>query len=684
MIPTYHFFDRKIITLLSIFILLINISVSNAQDTTSLKQQLKVAKADTGKVKLFNQLCNLLEDINPVQALSYASQAHELAKKIKYNDGIARALINIAALQMYLGENDKALKSNQSLYQLCKKNGDEVGMVSSLNNIGAVYQRTSKYVEAAKYTFRALHIAEKVKDSSLIAVCHSNIATIFTQQHDFEKAIIYAKKADFIFKKINEPSNEAKNLETLGNCYAFNGNTVSAKPYYTAALNIYEKLGNEMGKALMYTQMVDCFADEPLKQIEYLQKAKAIWDKIAPLHINAIANTGNFGYTLFQIVQDPAKLALVQRKLGLNKAQMLADANKYFKKCIATSKQGNQTELISLFTIEYAKFCEYIGDYKEALTNLKLHYKAQDSLHSQESKNKIANLEAQFAFQKKEEKYKQAQALSKIKTQQIYLYAGLVVILMITIFIYFLNRYRIAELRMKNKLQKREAEEQAKELLHQSKLFESELKAIRSQMNPHFIFNVLNSIESYIMDNDKQTASRLIQKFASLSRLILENSTRSLVTADREWKALKLYTELEAMRYNNSFSFNFDADEALQLKTLLLPPMLIQPLIENAILHGIIVNPKPGAHIEVQLKKHHEGICITVMDNGNGIANAKKATVKVGIKEKSMGLASIRERINIINAQKRDFFASFKISSKTEGSGTIAEIFLPHFENALA
>ncbi|RZL66944.1 MAG: hypothetical protein EOO93_04575, partial [Pedobacter sp.] len=253
-----------------------------------------------------------------------------------------------------------------------------------------------------------------------------------------------------------------------------------------------------------------------------------------------------------------------------------------------------------------------------------------------------------------------------------------------SVIVYLINLYRIRQLRFKNTLQKQEAIQNELLLKHQFQLTESELKAIRSQMNPHFIFNVLNSIEAYIMDNDKHTASRLIQKFAALSRLILENSTKSLVTADREWKALKLYTELEAMRYNNSFSFNFEADESLHLKTLLLPPMLIQPLIENAILHGLIENPKPGAHLEVQLKKHEQGICITVEDNGSGLNHQPKTRTKTGVKEKSMGLASIKERIAMINAQKNNYLASFEIMPRAEGEGTFATIFLPNFDNAVA
>jgi len=650
------------------------------QDTTALKQKLATTKSDTVKVKLLNQLCNLIENSNPNNALKYAEEAFEIANKTAYIDGQANALINMAALQMYLGQSELALKSNQLLYQLCKKKGDKIGMVSSLNNIGGVYQRISKYTEAAKYLFEALKTAEEIKDEELIAVCQSNLATLFVQQGDFEKAIKYATKAQIIYKRVRKPANEAKNLEILGNCYAFNGNPTKAIPYYLQALKIYESLGNDMGTAVMYTQMVDCYADNPVKQIEYLRKAQLIWGRIAPNHMNAVANTGNFGYTLFQILQNEQKLQAVQKYFGFTKKQMLVDADRYFKAGIDLSKKIGQTELLSMFTIEYAKLCEYRGDYKAALTNLKSHYQVKDSLYSQENKNQIATLEAQFAFQKKEERYKTAQQLAKLKTNQAYLYGGIVVILISSILLYFLNRFRINQLRLKNELIRKEAEQKTEELQHQYQLSESELKAIRSQMNPHFIFNVLNSIEAFILENDKRTASRLIQKFASLSRLILENSTKSLVTADKEWKALMLYTELEAMRYAGQFTYHFDVDESIELKTLYLPPMLIQPLIENAILHGLIQNNKTDGRLTVSLKKTGDGICVTVQDNGAGLKHQGSSNRIAGIKEKSMGLASILERIQMIEKQSSNGHASFSIQAAPDQPGTIALVCLPIFQ----
>jgi sensor histidine kinase YesM len=198
-------------------------------------------------------------------------------------------------------------------------------------------------------------------------------------------------------------------------------------------------------------------------------------------------------------------------------------------------------------------------------------------------------------------------------------------------------------------------------------------------MNPHFIFNVLNSIESYILENDSKTASKLVQKFASLSRLILENSTQSLVTAEREWKALKLYVELEAMRFNGQFTYSFYYDEHIDLTALMLQPMLVQPLIENAIHHGLRNSDKANRYVHIRLEQNDSDIWFIVADNGVGMEESKRIKSRFAVKNKSIGLAAIKERVEIINLLADRKSASFEIhdTDDEEGTGTIAKLKLP-------
>jgi len=132
------------------------------------------------------------------------------------------------------------------------------------------------------------------------------------------------------------------------------------------------------------------------------------------------------------------------------------------------------------------------------------------------------------------------------------------------------------------------------------------------------------------------------------------------------------------MRYNNSFSYEFIVAPEVQLQNLLLPPMLIQPLIENAILHGLIVDNRPDAHLEVKLTQGEKKICITITDNGIGLQNRSTIPKRLaGVKEKSMGIESILERIEMINLQNHNNISQFAISSNANGVGTVAVICLP-------
>lgn len=645
----------------------------------------KNKKTDSNSIRTILKISKAYGYINTDSATHFANLGLTESKKINWQKGIAANFGQLGSLHNENSNYEKALAYYNKALAINKSINNKTGQAGNIINIGVVYDRQGNTSKALDNYFKALKIAQEIKDDDYTALIYCNIADVYMFNKNNRKALDYALKGFEKYEKLKDLNGIAHSSNRVGTTYYVLKNFEKAEQYFKKSLNVNSQLENKMGQAQALGNIALLHEDNLDMKLDFLLKSQQLNDEINSVSSQSITNLGNIGgtYALIFIKRLKDKYP-TQNFIPNDYPTIYQKAIYYLKKAVQTSKEVGDQGNLSYFSDNLAQLQEYNGQHKDALLNYKISKNIDDSLYSQESKNQIATLEAQFAFQKKEDHYKQQQELAKVRAQQIYLYAGLAIVLVSSVLLYLLNRSNIKQLRLKNQLIRKEAEEQTKELLHQSKLIESELKAIRSQMNPHFIFNVLNSIEAYIMDNDKQTASRLIQKFAALSRLILENSTKSLVTADREWKALKLYTELEAMRYNNSFSFNFDADESLQLKTLLLPPMLIQPLIENAILHGLIVNPKPGAHLEVQLKRHDQGICITVEDNGSGLDHQPKTRTKTGVKEKSMGLASIKERIAMINAQKNNYLASFKIIPRPKGEGTFATILLPNFDNAVA
>lgn len=646
----------------------------------SMKKELAAAKMDSNRLKTVFRIATGYTNVNTDSAMAYTLSGLAQAKKMGWEKGIAAFYNSLGNLNSDNGNFDKALYYYKASYLLNKSIGNKINAASNLLNIGSVYQRQGNGAKSLPYTFQALKIAEAIKAVDLMANAYNNIAKVYFGQNDFEKALTYNLKALKTYQQEHNNNGIASTNNTVGNVYYSLKNFKQASAYYDKSLTQYRAVGNKTGEATVLSQIGLMYDNDKDKKLGYLLSAQKIFDEVDPLYAISITNIGNIGGTYADVFMDNyIKKDATYQYIPKNYYLVAKKAEEYLNKAVNYSRQVGDVDNLSYFMDNLAKLQEAKGEYQSALNNYRLSRSINDSLYSQENKNKIAALEAQYTFQKKEDGYRQQQQISQFKIRQLLLYAALIIVLISSVLIYLLNRSRISQLRLRNELQKKEAEEQTRELLHRNKLSESELKAIRAQMNPHFIFNVLNSIESYIIENDSKTASRLVQKFAALSRIILENSTQSLVTAEREWKALKLYTELEAMRFNNQFTYSFFADELIDLSTLLIPPMLVQPLIENSIHHGLRNSPDAGNAVNVRLEQTESHVYFTVEDNGAGINEAEKVKTFSAIKGKSIGLSAIRERIDIINVLYEGKDAAFEVRKKTkeEGQGTIAILTLP-------
>ena len=181
------------------------------------------------------------------------------------------------------------------------------------------------------------------------------------------------------------------------------------------------------------------------------------------------------------------------------------------------------------------------------------------------------------------------------------------------------------------------------------KIAETEMTALRAQMNPHFIFNCLNSIKLYTLENDSQTASEYLTIFSQLIRLVLENSQSEQVTLQKELETLRLYIELEAMRFKSKVHYEINVDSAIDQQFTEIPPLLLQPYVENAIWHGLM-HKKEGGNIKIDVSQPSEHLLyIEITDNGVGRELAATYKSKSATRQKSYGLKMTSERIDIIN-----------------------------------
>ena len=215
-------------------------------------------------------------------------------------------------------------------------------------------------------------------------------------------------------------------------------------------------------------------------------------------------------------------------------------------------------------------------------------------------------------------------------------------ILMATIIyliIYTIYKWRIGQVRKEERLKGE----------YERKLADVEMSALRAQMNPHFIFNSLNSIEYYIISNEPEKASDYLNRFSRLIRLILQNSKSTLIPLKDELEALRLYIEMEILRFNNLFDYELKMQKGIDPEYISVPPMLLQPYVENAIWHGLMQKPAGRGTLDLSIYQENDHLICLIEDNGIGREAARKIKSKSANRRKSFGMKITSDRLAIMN-----------------------------------
>ena len=193
---------------------------------------------------------------------------------------------------------------------------------------------------------------------------------------------------------------------------------------------------------------------------------------------------------------------------------------------------------------------------------------------------------------------------------------------------------------------------------------------MRSQMNPHFIFNALNSVNSFIAVNDERSANRYLSEFSTLMRSVLENSDEDFIPLAKEIELLELYVKLEHNRFKDKFDYKIAIDKEIPLELFSIPPMLLQPYIENAIWHGLRYKKEKGNLNINMVYIDSESVEITIEDDGVGRQKSMEMKTKNQLKQKSKGMSTIKNRIKILNDMYKDKIGVVVEDANPDGSGT--------------
>jgi len=196
------------------------------------------------------------------------------------------------------------------------------------------------------------------------------------------------------------------------------------------------------------------------------------------------------------------------------------------------------------------------------------------------------------------------------------------------------------------------------------------MQALRAQMNPHFIFNCLSSINKFILTNDSDTASDYLTRFSRLIRQVLTNSQLSLIPLSDEIEMLRLFLDMERLRFSESFNYNIIYENTIEPETIYIPPMLLQPFCENAIWHGLMHKEDQG-RLDIRMSLQNDNLQCIIADNGIGREKAAELKTRSGAKQKSFGLKITTERLALFNNEKvvHNFY---KIEDVLNSNGNIS------------
>jgi hypothetical protein len=265
------------------------------------------------------------------------------------------------------------------------------------------------------------------------------------------------------------------------------------------------------------------------------------------------------------------------------------------------------------------------------------------------------------------EELQNQQALAQLKADNTNLLiryglgAGVLLLLLVVV-ILWLNYDRKQQ---ENKSLDSKIKLQESEFAH--KLAETEMTALRAQMNPHFIFNCLNSIKLYTLENDGATATDYLTKFSRLIRLVLENSRSERITLANELETLELYIQMEAMRFKDKVNYKLNVAEDIDTHYTEIPPLLLQPYVENAIWHGLM-HKEGGGKITIDVSMEETALQVHITDNGIGRAGAAALKSKSATTHKSFGLKITSERIELFN-QLYQTHTKVQIEDLTDADG---------------
>lgn len=574
------------------------------------------------------------------------------AAEKKFLDGQTYALNQLGRTYRNISDFAKSLELHRKALTVAEAAKNIEFEVYSLNMISVVYRKTDAIKSSLDYSQQALALAETIEQPSKgikrsMNVSSNNIANIYMMLEQYDLAIERFEKSIVLDKELDNNLGLAINYQNIGVCYEAQGRLEKALENLKTSLAYNEKIDSDRGRVICNYSIAHVFVHQNKEKeaLQLLESALPIAVQLGDKKIISSVQI-NMGWTLTHLgrYKEAEEHLLEGREIAaqFNLLAELEEADKF---------------LSELFVAK--------GDYKKALEYFKSNAHFKDVISTERNLRYVDDVIYYYDYEKKNSKIEVLEkqneiAKLRLRQNQITLWiSGIVLALMAGIF-YVLYR----QFQLKN----------------EKKVITLEQDMLRSQMNPHFLFNSLNSIKLYIINNEQKNAVHYLNKFSKLVRKILEASSVKEIALAEELETVELYMNIEDIRFSNEIKFTITVADGIDPHVIKIPSLILQPFLENALWHGLS-SKKGEKKIDLHVEKTEEdSIAITITDNGIGRAAAEKIKESKVLKRKSVGIDITKERLANFSKEFRNPYSLEMIDlydDKGNATGTKVVLVIP-------
>ncbi len=523
--------------------------------------------------------------------------------------------------------------------------------VRILTEIGNVYRTKGAYLEAIDYYEQGLQFSTIHNLEFRKAKLFNALGGLYQEIEDLDKALKYCAMSLQIFQTQfpQEKQDLCMLYANVGNLLVMVNKNIPAEKNLLKALELNKELQNDYLSTLIYSGLgiVKMRLEDFNAALFYFNTGLEATKKTEN-NDTRLALVANISSTYIQL----KKFKQAEELLLPAYEDALEKKHSYLVK-----------EILALLVMLYAES----GQYEKAYTFQKKYLDLKSELFTQELNQRIAGIDNKLKSTERQKKIlelnqiNQAKSFEIRKNQYVILLISILMGSALLILWFFFQRTKHKNI---------------------AKIYQMEKQLFRLQMKPHFIFNVLSSIGGYMNQNNSREASTYLAKFARLIRNVLEQSNQELIALSKELELLKYYLDLQQMRFPDKFDYTINTDEIIETETLYIPPMLLQPIVENAIEHGFAMLEHKGM-LNIVFNQTDDLLLIEIQDNGVGLMQTSKNNNNAdfsNIKTESVSTKLIIDHLKYYKLKlRKDFSVTFEnISEKDKhATGTIVKLTLP-------